>query len=104
MSTKKVSGVVLDCNRTLILPENIDVNFVFQCSRGFWWGEKRSNIEDKSLLADDWKQAKIVLHVRKPSLTPMRTSVSVDWDSRCYAVEKIEVSRQDNVIYIAKTG
>lgn len=101
MSKTIVNGVALDCNLKLAVPEDLGVDFVFQCKHGFWWGQKKTPATFDLETAEAWTPEKVVLHVRAPELGVLRTALAEDWLTRVYEVTEIEIYKADITVNIA---
>lgn len=100
MNSKLVNGVILDCGKKMTVPDQLELAFVFQCGRGFWWGKKgktRLTSNDKIQM---WNSEKIPLHIRSPKLEVLRTPTAKNWQIKVYEVEQIEIVNTENVFTI----
>jgi hypothetical protein len=100
MSSMTVKGVTLDGNIKLSVPRDLDIDFIFQCKHGFWWGKKKK-IETIDLNSvEEWSPNKISLHIRSPELKVLRTILAEDWLTRVYEVSEIEIFKSDKTVFI----
>ena len=102
MRPNKIYGIMLDSKLVLVIPPDLGVLTVFQCERGFWWGENDTSRVTSRVRNNSWIPQRVLLHKNQNNTRiPFRTALAKNWQKKVYRTQYIIITNEEDVIYIS---
>lgn len=101
MKTKEIIGIKIGSKHIIAVPHNLRIRTVFQCERGFWWGETTAK-DNFTRIQRRWEPKQILLHEKRSNITlPFRTRPSKEGGIEKHEVHKITLTGSEKVTYVS---